>query len=78
MDFAPRALRGIKNMQKHAVKRNIFIKWCERSAFFSLVAGRRLVGGLVGGLTGWLASWPAGRLAGWLGGWWVGKQASKC
>ena len=26
MDFAPRAVRGIKNMQKHAVKRNILIK----------------------------------------------------
>ena len=33
--YAPRALRGIKNMQKQTVKRNILIKWCERSAFLS-------------------------------------------
>ena len=42
MAYAPRALRGIKDMQKHAVKRNTLIKWCERSAFFSPVAGRRV------------------------------------
>ena len=77
MDFAPRALRGIKNMQKHVVKRNILIKWCERSAFFSPVAGRRVgrrAGWRVGRLAGQLGGWPAGRLVGWLVGWQAGVK----
>jgi len=64
--YAPRALRGIKNMQKHVVKRNILIKLCERSAFFSPVSGRRVgrrAGWRVGRLAGRLAGWPVGRLA---------------
>ena len=36
MAYAPRALRGITNMHKQTVKRNILIKWCERSTFLSL------------------------------------------
>ena len=64
MDFPPRALREIKNKQKHAVKRNLLIKECERSAFFSLVAGRRV---------GRRADWWIGRLAGWV----VGGFASR-
>ena len=77
MDFAPRAIRGIKNMQKHAVKLNILIKLCERSAFFSPVAGRRVgrrVGWRVGRLAGKLGGWPAGRLVGWLVGWQAGVK----
>ena len=35
MAHAPRALRGIKNMQKHHVKRSLLIKSRERSAFLS-------------------------------------------
>jgi len=53
-------------MQKHIVKRHILIKLCERSAFFSPVAGRRVgrrVGWRVGRLAGRLAGWPVGRLA---------------
>ena len=53
-------------MQKHVVKRNILIKLCERSAFFSPVSERRvrrLAGWRVGQLAGRLAGWPGGRLA---------------
>ena len=35
MAYAPRGFGGIENMQQHTVKRNILIKWCERSAFLS-------------------------------------------
>ena len=77
MDFAARAVRAIKNMQKHAVKHIFLIKERERSAFFSLVVGRRVgrrAGWWVGRLAGQLAGWPAGRLVGWLVGWQSGVK----
>ena len=80
IDFVPRALRGIKNIQKHSIKHNNLIKWCELSAFFDPVGGRRVgrrVGWRVGRLAGRLASWPAGRLVGWLVSWQAGVKVDR-